>query len=198
MNQEPATNTSPTLLRRLRDPMDRSAWEAFVLRYGPKLHAWCLAWGAQNADAEDVTQKLLLEMPRKMRAFAYDPSKTFRGWLRTVTRRALGDLLKGHARGAQGSGDSRTQDRLGSVEAAEDLLARLGEEFDLELLEEAKAQVQLRVTPQTWKAFQLAAVEDRSGKEVAEALGISVAAVYVYRNRVQTMLREEVRRLGGE
>jgi RNA polymerase sigma factor (sigma-70 family) len=198
MSQESATNTSPTLLQRLRDPMDRCAWEAFVRRYGPKIYAWCLVWGAQNADAEDVTQKLLLEMPRKMRAFVYDPAKTFRGWLWKVAKNAHDELRKGHNRGRQGSGDSRTQDRLSSVEAAEDLLTRLGEEFDLELLEEAKTQVQLRVMPQTWKAFQLAAVEDRPGKEVAEALGISVAAVYVYRNRVQNMLREEVRRLGGE
>jgi hypothetical protein len=47
---------------------------------------------------------------------------------------------------------------------------------------------------QTWSAFRLTALEGRSG---AEALGLSVAAVFMNKSRVQKMLREEVARLDG-
>jgi len=50
---------------------------------------------------------------------------------------------------------------------------------------------------QTWSAFRLTALEGRSGAEAAAALGLSVAAVFMNKSRVQKMLREEVARLDG-
>ena len=43
---------------------------------------------------------------------------------------------------------------LGAIEAGEDLVRRLDEEFDRELFEEATARVRMRVTPRTWEAFE--------------------------------------------
>ena len=56
---------------------------------------------------------------------------------------------------------------LHTVEAREDLVRRLEEEFDRELLDEATARVRLRVAPRTWEAFELTAVEGQSGAEAA-------------------------------
>src|SRR6478736_4140687 len=88
-----SSHTSPTLLGRLgRCPTDQAAWRAFVDRYGPKIYAWCQHWGLQKADAEDVTQDVLVKLSRKLATFAYDPSRSFRAWLKTVTRHAWADL----------------------------------------------------------------------------------------------------------
>ena len=43
----------------------------------------------------------------------------------------------------------------------------------------------------TWDAFQLLAIEGRSGAEVARQLNMKVATVFVARSKVQRMLREE-------
>ena len=51
----------------------------FMARYGPKIHAWCRRWGLQEADAQDVTQMVLLRLSVKVREFVYDPSRSFRG-----------------------------------------------------------------------------------------------------------------------
>jgi len=67
------------------DPGDQSAWSAFVDRYGPQIHAWCLRWKLQDADAQDITQMVLLKLVRHLPDFAYDPSRSFRGWLHTLT-----------------------------------------------------------------------------------------------------------------
>src|SRR5262249_27719327 len=87
------TRTSASLLERLRAPEDQAAWRDFAGRYGPKIYKWCLRWNLQEADAEDVTQNVLLKLAAKMRTFAYDPSRSFRAWLKTVTHHAWRDFV---------------------------------------------------------------------------------------------------------
>ena len=133
-----SSRTSPTLLGRLgRSPTDQAAWDTFVDRYGPKIYAWCLYWKLQKADAEDVTQTVLLKLARNFAAFSYDPSKSFRAWLKTVTRNAWSDLQQTHRAATQGTGDTQTLQVLASVEARDDLATRLEAEFDQEMLDEA-------------------------------------------------------------
>jgi RNA polymerase sigma-70 factor (ECF subfamily) len=135
-----------------------------------------------------VTQTVLLTLAERMRSFDYDPAGSFRRWLRTVTLNAWRKLAAGQHRAGAGSGD-RVVDRLLQTVAARDgLVAKLEEEFDRELLEQAT----LRVEPHTWDAFRLVALEGQSGAEAAARLGMKVAAVFVAKGRVQKMLREEI------
>jgi DNA-directed RNA polymerase specialized sigma24 family protein len=61
--------TSATLLYRLRaQPADGSAWQDFVARYRPRIYAHCLAFPLQPADAEDVTQAVLLRLVWRQRS----------------------------------------------------------------------------------------------------------------------------------
>jgi RNA polymerase sigma-70 factor (ECF subfamily) len=198
MASEGSGPTSPTLLGRLgRVPADHAAWAEFAERYGRKIYGWCRRWGLQEADAEDVTQDVLLRLARKMRDFSYDPARSFRAWLKTVTHHAWRDFATGLSRPGVGSGDSRTLEVLQTVEARDALVNALGEEYDRDLLDEALARVRLRVQPHTWQAFHLLAVEGRSGAEAAARLGMKVAAVFVARSKVQKMAREEIRKLEG-
>ena len=86
---------------------------------------------------------------------------------------------------------------LHSVEAREDLIQKLEEAFDYELLEVAKVQVRLRVAPHTWEAFRLAAIEGLPVADVAAKVQMQVAMVYVAKSKVQKMLQEEIRKLGA-
>jgi RNA polymerase sigma-70 factor (ECF subfamily) len=191
------SRTSASLLARLRQaPADQAAWAEFVDRYGPKVYGWCRHWRLQEADAQDVTQDVLVRLAAKMRGFAYDPSRSFRAWLKTLARHALSDFCDARAR-VGAAGGSVVVEVLQTVEAREDLVRQLEDEFDRELLEEAVARVRARVTPKTWRVFELTAHEGRSGAEAAGELGMTVAAVFVARGRVQRMLQEEVRRLEG-
>jgi RNA polymerase sigma-70 factor (ECF subfamily) len=198
MDSSSASHTSPTLLGRLRqDPTDQAAWAQFVERYGRRIYTWCRQGGLQEADAEDVTQMVLVRLAERMRNFAYDSSKSFRGWLRTLTRHAWSDFVQARQRGGRASGDSDTVASLHSVPARDDLVARLEEQFDQEVYEEATARVRLRIEPATWEAFRLLVVEGLSGAEAARQLNRTVAAVFKAKSRVQSMLRDEVERLEG-
>ncbi len=195
MGSERGSQTSPTLLGRLRNLKDKQAWEEFVDRYAPRIYGWCRNQGLQNADAEDVTQEVLAKLARRMQTFVYAPNSSFRGWLKKVTHNAWVDFLENRQRTARGSGDSQLQTQWESIEAGDGLANELNEQFQRELLDEAMSRVQLRVTPQTWEVFRLLELEERCGAEVAQQFGMTVIAVYGVRNRVRTMLRQEVQHL---
>src|SRR4029077_13493363 len=109
--------------------------------------------------------------------------------LKTVAHHAWRDFADGQGR-AQASGNERVWDLLQSVEAREDLIQKLEEAFDHELLEAAKVQVRLRVAPHTWEAFQLVAIDGLPAAEVATKVQMQVAMVYVAKSKVQKMLQE--------
>src|SRR3954465_766402 len=107
MMVEPLPSTRVTLLTRLRqDPIDHAGWDEFVERYGRHIYRWCRQWKLQDADAEDVTQEILMKLTQKLRAFRYDPSRSFRSWLKTVTHHAWRDFEDRRRHAQRAAGDS--------------------------------------------------------------------------------------------
>jgi RNA polymerase sigma factor (sigma-70 family) len=182
------------LLRLSQETRDEQAWNEFVRRYQPRIRAWCRERGLQQADAEDVSQIVLEQLLTAMREFRYDPSRSFRAWLRTVTMRACNRfLLKEHR--AAGRKDLSSLRLLDEAPARQELARRIEEVFDEELLEQAMETVRAAVAPHTWEAFRLTALPHQSGAEAARQLHLPVMHVYVARQRVQIRLRQEVERL---
>jgi RNA polymerase sigma factor (sigma-70 family) len=197
MERPHSEKTSVKLLEQVgQEPIDQVAWQTFVAYYGPKIRGWCRQGGLQEADADDVAQDVLLRLARALRTFTYDPSRTFRGWLRMVTQHAVSDFFADRKRRpAAGSGDARVLAVLETAQARDDLLALLNEEFTRVLVSQACDVVRARVEPQTWEAFLLTAYENRPAEEVAAALGMNVTAVFKAKSRVLAFIREEVKRL---
>jgi RNA polymerase sigma-70 factor (ECF subfamily) len=196
--EKPAAETSITLMMRVRqNPADLQAWEEFVRRYQPMMREWCLRWGSQPSDADDVAQEVLIKLLAAMKTFQYDPGRSFRAWLKTVTQNAWTDLARSRRREST-EDPERFQALIDSRAALDDLRSRMEDAFDRELLELAMRRVEKRVKPVNWQAFRLTAIEQRRGAEVAKELGISVTRVFIAKRRVQVMLEEEVRILKGE
>jgi RNA polymerase sigma factor (sigma-70 family) len=191
----PGDATSITLLAKLREQStDSAAWQDFVRRYRPRVYAHCLACALQPADAEDVTQAVLLKLVARMREFRYDPAQSFRAWLRTVTRNVLCDFLAERRR-EQGSGDSAVVRLLENLESRQGLAHQVDETFAQELLDEALQWVRTQVTDQHWEIFRVTAIDGIPGAEAGKRLGLSAATVYMIKSRVQRLVRQEVRRL---
>lgn len=186
-----ADRTSATLLARVK-ANEASAWREFIQRYVPVIYQWCRAWHLQEADAQDVTQEVLLKLSRRMRAFRYDPAKSFRAYLKTLARYAWCDLLTEGQKPGAGGGSSTYLRQIETEAARIDLARRLEEDYEQKLLQEAMETVQMRVEPHTWEAFRLTALDGLSGAETASRLGMSVAGVFKARSRVQQLLRAAV------
>src|SRR5262245_26744196 len=196
MPADTSESTRITLLHRLnQNPADQLSWAEFVRLYSPAIRGWLIHWGLQEADAQDVAQNVLLRLTAKLPQFKYDPSRSFRGWLKTLTHHAWHDFVTEAGYRNRGSGDTSVLEQLQSVAARDDLAARIETEFDKELLETALGRARQRVAATTWEAFRLAALDQVPPQEVADKLGIRVSQVYLAKHRVQKVVQEEIRAL---
>src|SRR5436309_944375 len=94
-NTDGGPKTSTKLLQSLRaTPADQAAWAEFVASYAKMIYGWCRRWKVQDADAADITQTVLLRVSRKIGAFSYDQTRSFRGWLKTLTYHAWQDHVQ--------------------------------------------------------------------------------------------------------
>jgi RNA polymerase sigma-70 factor (ECF subfamily) len=194
---EPPARTRATLLARLykAGTPDEGAWREFVDQYGRQIYKWCRHWQLQDADAQEVTQQVLVLLLARMKEFVYDPSRSFRAWLKTVTHHAWRNLVDSRQHKAAAGGDSHLWDQLLALPARDDLVQRLEQEFDRELLELALVRVRLRVAPHNWEAYRLTALEGVPAQEVARRLEMKIANVYAARSSVGRLVREEIDKL---
>ena len=191
--------TRPSLLMRLRDAADASAWAEFVDLYGPVIYRYGTRQGLQDADAADLTQEVLGRLARVFKTWKLDPARgSFRSWFFTVVRNALNTLRSRDGRPGRGSGDTGAHEQLGAQPAPTEDVA-WDQEYRRRLFAWAAEQVRPIVEPSAWQAFWLTGVEGRSAKETAEGLGMTVAAVYMAKSRVLSRIREQISVVeGGE
>lgn len=193
------STTSPSLLAGLAEgPGNPSAWSEFVRVYFPYVVRWCREHGLQDADATDVAQEVLLWFWRKAAGFRYSAGGSFRAYLRRVVVSAVSDWAERRRADRLATGDSGVQDFIWSQPARLDLAARIEAAYDVELLAIAMREVRSRVHPRTWRAFEMLALEDRSGADVAAELGMEVNTAYVAKGKVQRMIRAVIDRLEAE
>jgi RNA polymerase sigma factor (sigma-70 family) len=198
MPKAPPTRLS--LLIRLRDHQDHEAWSQFVEVYAPAIYGYARKRGLQDADAADLTQSCLRQVAAHIGSLQYDSRRdSFRGWLFTIVRNRLRNLLDQPQRLRLGTGDSGMQRLLENHPACEpEETVEWEREYQNSLLAWAAEQVRPQVQETTWQAFWQTAVEGKSGKEVARALGLTVAAVYLAKSRVVARLQALIKEVQEE
>jgi RNA polymerase sigma factor (sigma-70 family) len=191
--------TRVTLLARIRDGRDSSAWSEFVQLYGPVVYRFARNRGLQDADAADLMQDVLRSVARNAHRMEYDPKRgTFRGWLYTVTRNKIYNFLSAQRHRPRGTGDTDAQERLDATPARDDgggPDAEWEKEYQRRISARAMEKVKDEFQPATWKAFWETAVEGKPAAEVGAGLRMSPGAVYVAKSRVLSRLRDEVKKL---
>jgi RNA polymerase sigma-70 factor (ECF subfamily) len=183
--------THISLIERLRQPGEQEAWARFVELYTPLVYYWARRVGLQPEDAADLVQDVFLVLVKKLPEFSYDRSKSFRGWLRTIT------LNKWR--------EKQRRKKPPTIELEEvsvhdlDELNSAARQWDAEFREhQAARSLQLMKTdfqPTTWKACWEHVACSRPAAEVAAELGISVGAVHAAKFRVLARLRQELQGL---
>ena len=195
MAEIPATRAS--LLVRLRDAQDHDAWREFVKLYAPLVYRFARRKGLQDADAADLTQEVMRSVSASVGAF--DPQVgLFRSWLFTLAHRRWYDQVQRSQRQTTTVNDQATVQFVIEEVPAPDDEESWNKEYERQLYTLAAESVRSNFSEATWQAFQQTAVDGKSGQEVAQALGISVAAVYLAKSRVMVKLKAEVTRLKAE
>jgi RNA polymerase sigma factor (sigma-70 family) len=186
--------TRPSLLLRIRDPRDGDAWETFVDTYLPMIYRYARRMGLQDADAADVSQEVLVEVARCIRAFEYQPGRgRFRDWLGVLVRRRVFRFLKKKDRGPADPGEEDLNGPEGNSADVE-----WTDEFNARILDMAMARARPHFEPTTWRAFEGVWLENRRAGDVAAELNQPIEVIYTSKSRVLKRLEEEVRILAED
>jgi RNA polymerase sigma-70 factor, ECF subfamily len=190
----PGTSTQ-VVLAAAAAPTNARCWEELVRRYSGVIYAWCLGWGLQPTDAEDLTQDVFLILVRKLQTFDWKRAR-FRTWLHRVVWNAVRRWRSRAAR-RQREGSQAAMEALESEAARCDLEARLDEEFDQELVELAETKIRLKVSARYWECYRLFCKEGLSLREASAVIGISGGHVSKYASRVKALIAQEIARRDG-
>ena len=182
-----ATNTTPvSLLERLRKSEDSTAWNRFVALYTPLLYHWLQNAGLTSEDAADLVQDVFTKLLTLLPHFKYDPSKSFHGWLRTITLNSRRDLLRRQKPTAGLEADVWSPDPIDSF---------IEREYRSKLALRAMQILRADFHPQTWQAVWDLVVEGRAAADIAGQTGMTIQAVYAAKCRVLARLRQELQGL---
>jgi RNA polymerase sigma factor (sigma-70 family) len=187
------SETSVSLLERLRTRPDDAAWNRLVELYTPLLRYWMKQQLLLEGDADDLVQEVLLVLTRELPKFEHNGRPgAFRRWLKTI----LVHRLQGYWRAKQNrpvaSGHSDLAQKLEQLEDPTSGLSQLWDrEHDRHVMARLLEQIEHQVAPATWQAFRRVVLEGKDEATVAEEIGISVNAVFIAKSRVLARLRRE-------
>ncbi|HRP64042.1 MAG TPA: sigma-70 family RNA polymerase sigma factor [Phycisphaerales bacterium] len=186
--------THISLLARLGEGADPLAWAEFCHRYGELIRNFARSRNLQPADCDDVLQDVLMALTRSMPGFEYDPSRgKFRSYLKTVTLHAI------FARSRQNHGQAPL--REGEAAAARpDIESSWDEQWRQYHLRQAMNRIEAEFNESDLAAFTQYALNGRSAKDTAGALGLSLDQVYQAKSRIlkrlSTLIDEQVEEEG--
>lgn len=182
--------THPSLLAALGSDHQSSHWLEFYRCYAPAVFRVARYRGLAQPDAEDIVQQTMMAIFRHISSFNYSRDRgSFRNWVRRIAECRIVDLSRRVA----------VTVPLDAVDAPLDDRPDLGERWEQEwkvqdllyCLEQSRNDV----TPRTFEAFRLYALEGVSANETAARLEMSVSQVYVVRSEMLRRVRKVMLKL---
>lgn len=186
--------TQGTLLVAIKSPQDRVAWEEFIQIYRPVIYRMARAWGMQDADAQDVTQNILMRIAGAIERYERRPGTKFRHWLRRVARNAIFSAKSQSPKDAAAGGSIANELLSEEANVSIEVDQEINREYEREQFLRAASVVRSDVHPETWQAFELTMVQGLTCDEAADSIGKSVGTVYAARSRIMKRLREQIER----
>ncbi|MGA2167046.1 MAG: RNA polymerase sigma factor [Terracidiphilus sp.] len=163
---------------------DVDAFETLFRRHQGAVYGWVLRIVRNPATADELTVETFWRVYRAHARF--EPAHGFEGWARRIATRAALDWMRGRRAEVELTGELLTDPAAPAV-------------ADPAVSAEIRLKTALafaRLPPKLRIAATLAVVEEQSQREVAEALGISLAAVKLRVFRALRLLRKDLERQG--
>lgn len=209
--------TDSGLLLRIRKPEDTESWHEFFNLYKPSIAGLAMKGGLSSAEADEVLQETMLAVARGIGTFDYDRAQgSFKGWLFTITRRAMYRQLRKRSpsgdrytnpRSKGTSSDAGTihepDSRGESSDLGGDDLAMLADpapgleqyfekEWRQAILAVALKRVSQQVKPKQFQIFDFYVTQQMPMTKVTRVLNVNAAQVYMAKLRVSAILRQTI------
>lgn len=190
--------TDPSLLRKLRDPNNDSAWSEFVELYQPVIHRLLVHKGLSTPDAEDVAQQILLSISKALAERPHDFERAkFRTWLNRVVRNAALNAMRKTRQDVAAGGTDQVS-MLHAIQDDEHDSKLFEAEYEREVFRKATRIVESESDPATWEAFYRTCVQNETIEQVAASLNKQIGSVYAARSRIVKRIKKEVERMMDE
>jgi RNA polymerase sigma factor (sigma-70 family) len=190
-------DTPLSLLDRLENPADDSAWLRFDALYRTWIESWVhrLDPGLSAPDSDDVIQEVMKALFQKVAKFRRERTGTFRNWLRALIAYRLKEFWRARKRQppSLATADRSRLDEIARPDSQ--LTQQWNEEHDQYVLRRLIDLLDAEFSGERMDVFRRLVLEGQSADEVAAALGKSKNAVLVDKSRVLSRLREEARGL---
>ena len=193
-----------TLIDRLKRWDDDGSWREFFEIYWRLIHGTALKSGCTEDEALEVVQETVISVAKEMKKDSFQADQdagSFKGWLLRITQRRIVDQLR--KRPPQGrfvehrpnpTLDTATIDRI--ADPKEDPAVEYWDrEWEQHLLDAAIQRVKQLVKPGQFQVFQLLVIKKFSTAEVAKALNMNAAQVYLAKHRVGLLVKRELKKL---
>ena len=173
--------TSKTLLDKIASG-DEISWDEFYRKYAPVIKAVAKYKGIEY-DADDICQQVMMHFFKQSKTFKFDPGiAKFRTYLGRIVSWKIVDYYRKKRKKLSGE--------LDAVPVYAELDKIYMAEWHKVIIAEAEDELRKRVSPDTFQAYQLYAVQGRPVEKVAAFLECSVNQVYQAKKRCFAMMRE--------
>lgn len=161
---------------------DEAALRELVESAYPMVRRWALVQTGDPADAEDLTQDVLVTMIRKLQTFHGDAR--FESWLYALTRNAALDRHRRTARARRSEDDPRTEREMKPSRPPDPARALAESELRTTLLELFR-----RLPERQREVVDLVELRGLSAAEAAELMGVEPVSVRAHLFKARRSLR---------
>jgi RNA polymerase sigma factor (sigma-70 family) len=196
--------TRVTLLDRVKNLDDHSSWREFFDIYWKLIYGFARKAGLNEAEAQDALQETMVSIAKVLPDFIYNPALgTFKGWLLTQAHWRIMDQFRKRGPMISRRPEAEDPNRTATIERIPDeksldLNAVWDTDYEKTLYAAALERVKRRLDPQKFQIFDFYVTREWPPEKVAQTFNINVNQVYLVKNLVTEMLREEIRRLERE
>ena len=174
--------TSKTMLEKISSG-DEISWNEFYAKYAPIVRKVAIYKGIGRDAADDLCQQVMLHFFKQSKTFKFDPGiAKFRTYLGRIVSWKIVDYYRKKR--------EKLSEELDAVPVDAELDKIYMAEWHKVIIAEAEDELRKRVSPDTFQAYQLYAVQGRPVEKVAAFLECSVNQVYQAKKRCFTMMRE--------
>jgi len=184
----------------MRQGHDQDGWQVFFDTYWKLIYGTAIKAGLTDDEAEEAVQETVITVSKSLES--YDRERgAFKQWLLAITRfRILDQFRRRKPQLQRSSTPGGDDDRTATVERVPDpksleLDAIWKEEWKRNLVHVAMERIKGQVNETHYQIFYLTSVKEIAAAEVAKALQVNLAQVYLAKSRIGALVRKEVKRL---
>ena len=165
-------------LVRLAQDGGRREMNALLRELRPLVARWALVWTGSPDIAEDVAQRVLMNVHKSIRDFS--PRGPFTTWVYRITRNALIDIDR------RAATDRRFRDRMTLYRLVEDVGATNSSNGDMR---EVLLRMMQELSPRQRAVLDLVDLQGIEAGQVAEMLDLSPSTIRVHPHRARESMR---------